>query len=195
MEQGLLVITLNYQRSFVRNATKKISLMIYQKPNIKTVIHSFLKIVEVFMTHQEILTAVSHFYPNIKRPNLVILDRSDIIKALDANYNAVNLEVKSDVTAKYLERGFIKTITGRYVRNIGEHVIYETLLSESARDIEKELYLKMNCCSPDAEYFICEEEDVTKTMKEVQEIVSNFAWKVPYTVKFGVVSGHEANCA
>jgi hypothetical protein len=146
------------------------------------------------MTHQEILTAMVHFYPNIKHPNLVVLDRNDLIGALDANYKSINLEVESDCIAKYMERGFLKTITGRFISNIGEHVIYETLLQESARDIEKELYLTINCCSPDAEYFICEQEDVHKRMREVQEIIDQFKWKVPYKVKFGVVNGNETNC-
>ena len=140
------------------------------------------------MTHQQILTAVSHFYPKIKKPNLVVVVRSELVEALDKNYKAMILEVESDVKTKYLERGYIKTITGRVVRNIGEHVIYETLLSESAKDIEDELYVKMNCSSPDAEYFICEEGETANTMKEIQDIIDSFKWKLPYKVRFGVVS-------
>jgi hypothetical protein len=146
------------------------------------------------MTHQEILIAVSHFYPTIKKPNLLVWNRNDLIKALDDNYKEMNPEVEVDSIIKYQDRGFIKTITGRFVRDIGEHVVYETLLQESAHDIEKELYLTINCCSPDAEYFICEEEDVHKRMREVQEIIDKFKWKVPYKIKFGVVNGHETNC-
>ena len=146
------------------------------------------------MTHKQMLSMVRHFYPNIENPNLVIMVRSELSEAIDKNYRAINPDVESDVVEKYLDRGFIKTITGRYVRNVGEHVIYETLLSESARDIEKELYLRMNCSSPDAKYFICEKEDVKKTCAEVQGIIDSFKWKLSYKVRFGVVDGNETDC-
>lgn len=146
------------------------------------------------MTHQEMLSAAKHFYPNIKNHCLVVMERNGLKEALDKNYREIDPNVEEDVISKYFDRGFIRTITGRYIRNIGEHVIYETLLQESARDIEKELYLRTNCSSPNAQYFMCEKEDVKKVCAEVQTIIDQFKWKVPYKVRFGVVYENEADC-
>ena len=96
-------------------------------------------------------------------------------------------DIVTDLKEKFLERGYLKTLSGRMLYVIENNDYFGFLTEQSFYDIYNMIQHKFNCLTNTSiQYNICSSEDVEKLIKECQEIIDSFKLKVPYKIKFEV---------
>jgi len=145
------------------------------------------------MNYKAILHNYKQFFPNPENKVLIYYKKKTLEEVIGHHYENISPTISIDMSQKFIERGFLKTITGKKIYNLHGFTSLDVLIYESTNDVWKLLSGSFNSQELESIFCICNKEEIGTIKANCQEIIESLKLRIRYWIDFKVVYDENDN--